>query len=84
MLTVYNSDGEEIASHDDIETEAGDRFSMLEFSPDSSGVYYISASGLIRERTTVGRMKLPCLTNRMTTLILPYGPPRGRAVPGHT
>ena len=45
VLTVYGSDGEEIASHDDIEWEAGDRFSMLEFSPDSSGVYYISASG---------------------------------------
>ena len=45
VLTVYGSGGEEIASHDDIEWEAGDRFSMLEFSPDSSGVYYISASG---------------------------------------
>ena len=45
VLTIYDSDGEEIASNDDIETEALNVFSMLEFSPDSSGVYYISASG---------------------------------------
>ena len=44
VLTIYNSDGEEIASNDDIETEALNVFSMLEFSPDSTGVYYISAS----------------------------------------
>ena len=45
VLTIYDSDGEEIATNDDIETEALNVFSMLEFSPDSSGVYYISASG---------------------------------------
>ena len=45
VLTIYDSDGEEIAYNDDIETEALNVFSMLEFSPDSSGVYYISASG---------------------------------------
>ena len=45
VLTVYDSDGEEIASHDDIEWEALDRFSMLEFTPEYTGTYYLSASG---------------------------------------
>ena len=45
ILTIYDADGEEIATNDDIEVEALNVFSMLEFSPDSSGVYYISASG---------------------------------------
>ena len=45
VLTIYDSDGEEIATNDDIEWEALNVFSMLEFSPDSTGVYYISASG---------------------------------------
>ena len=44
VLTIYDSDGEEIATNDDIEAEALNVFSMLEFSPDSSGLYYISAS----------------------------------------
>ena len=37
VLTIYDSDGEEIASNDDIETEALNVFSMLELSPDSTG-----------------------------------------------
>ena len=45
VLKIFNSEGEEIASNDDIETEALVVFSMLEFSPDSTGVYYIGASG---------------------------------------
>ena len=45
ILTIYDADGEKIATNDDIEVEALNVFSMLEFSPDSSGVYYISASG---------------------------------------
>lgn len=43
VLTIYNSDGKEIASNDDIEVESLNLFSMLEFSPDTTGVYYISA-----------------------------------------
>ena len=45
VLTVYDSDGEEIATHDDIEWEAADRFSMLEFTPEHTDTYYLSASG---------------------------------------
>ena len=45
VLTVYDSDGEEIAANDDIELESDNLYSMLEFSPDSTGVYYISAGG---------------------------------------
>ncbi|MCY4362982.1 MAG: pre-peptidase C-terminal domain-containing protein [Gammaproteobacteria bacterium] len=45
VLTIYDSDGEEIASNDDIEVEALNLFSMLEFTPESSGVYYIGAAG---------------------------------------
>ena len=43
VLTIYDSDGEEIATNDDIELEADNYYSMLEFSPDSTGVYYIGA-----------------------------------------
>ncbi len=45
VLTIYDSDGEEIATNDDIELEALNYFSMLEFTPESSGVYYIGAAG---------------------------------------
>lgn len=45
LLTIYDSDGVEVASNDDIEREALNLFSMVEFSPGSAGVYYISARG---------------------------------------
>ena len=45
VLTIYDSDGEEVASNDDIESEAYNLFSMLEFSPEHSGAYYLSAGG---------------------------------------
>ena len=44
VLTIYDSEGEEVASNDDIESEAYNLFSMLEFSPEHSGAYYLSAS----------------------------------------
>ncbi len=43
ILTIYDLDGEEIAVNDDIELESDNYYSMLEFSPDSTGVYYIGA-----------------------------------------
>ena len=43
VLTIYDSDGEEIAANDDIELESDNYYSMLEFSPDSTGLYYIGA-----------------------------------------
>ena len=43
VLTIYDSDGEEIVSNDDIELESDNYYSMLEFSPDSTGMYYIGA-----------------------------------------
>ena len=45
VLRIYNSAGEQLAHNDDIDTSRGERDSMLEFSPDTTGVYYISASG---------------------------------------
>ena len=45
VLKIFNSEGEEIAFNDDIETESSNLFSMVEFSPDATGAYYISASG---------------------------------------
>ncbi len=45
VLTIYDSNGEEVATNDDIEWEAQNLFSVLEFSPDSTGVYYLSAGG---------------------------------------
>ena len=43
VLKIFNSAGEEVAGNDDIDTGAGDHNSMVTFTPDSSGVYYISA-----------------------------------------
>ena len=45
VLKIFNADGEEVASNDDIEWEAVNLFSRVEFSPDADGEYYISASG---------------------------------------
>ena len=42
-LRVFNAAGEEVAFHDDVDSAALDFSSMLEFSPDTSGVYYLSA-----------------------------------------
>ena len=44
ILTIFNSAGERVARNDDIDTVAGNLNSMVTFSPDSSGIYYISAS----------------------------------------
>ena len=44
ILEVFNSDGERVARNDDIDTAGGNLNSMVTFTPDSSGVYYISAS----------------------------------------
>ena len=45
VLRIYNSAGEEVAFNDDIDADAREFDSMVEFSPDTTGVYYISASG---------------------------------------
>ena len=44
VLKIFNSDGEEVAYNDDIDTDAVHINSMVEFSPDTTGDYYISAS----------------------------------------
>ena len=44
VLKVFNSDGKEVACNDDIDTAAVQVNSMVEFSPDTTGDYYISAS----------------------------------------
>ena len=43
MLKVFNAAGQEVASNDDIEWQALELFSMLTFTPDESGTYYLSA-----------------------------------------
>ena len=43
VLKIFNSAREEVAGNDDIDTGAGNHNSMVTFTPDSSGVYYISA-----------------------------------------
>ena len=45
VLKLYNPVGEELAHNDDIDTDAREVDSILEFSPDATGVYYVSASG---------------------------------------
>ena len=44
ILTVYNAAGERVARNDDVDQAAGNLHSRLSFTPDSSGVYYLSAS----------------------------------------
>lgn len=44
ILRVYNSSGEQVAMNDDADPDAGNRFSMLEFTPESGGAYYIGAA----------------------------------------
>ncbi len=50
VLTIYDSEGQEVASNDDIENESYNLFSMLEFSPEHTGAYYLSASGYPSQR----------------------------------
>ena len=48
ILTLYNAAGEQLAHNDDIDLDAGNRYSMLTFTPDSDGTYYISAAAYTR------------------------------------
>lgn len=43
LLRIYNAAGEQVAVNDDVDRAAGNLDSMLRFSPQSSGVYYLSA-----------------------------------------
>ena len=43
ILRVFNSAGEQVAVNDDTDFAAGQRDSRISFTPDSSGVYYLSA-----------------------------------------
>ena len=44
ILRIYNSAGVRVAMNDDVDRSAGNLFSMLDFTPESSGTYYISAT----------------------------------------
>ena len=44
VLRIYNAAGQQVAISDDVDRAAGNLDSELRFSPESSGVYYISAS----------------------------------------
>ena len=43
ILRIYNAAGVQVAMNDDVDLDAGNLFSMVNFSPGSSGTYYISA-----------------------------------------
>ena len=43
VLRIYNPAGEQVAVNDDADFDAGELNSMLNFSPEASGVYYLSA-----------------------------------------
>ena len=43
VLRIYNDAGQQVAMNDDVDRAAGNLDSELRFSPESSGVYYISA-----------------------------------------
>ena len=44
ILTLYDADGERLARNDDIDQPAGNLNSQLTVTPESDGVYYISAA----------------------------------------
>ena len=44
ILRIYNAAGEQVAINDDVDRAAGNLDSMLRFSPESNGTYYICAS----------------------------------------
>ncbi len=43
ILRIYDAGGQQVAMNDDVDRAAGNLGSELRFSPESSGVYYISA-----------------------------------------
>ena len=47
ILKIYNSAGELVASNDDVDIGTGNLNSMVTYSPDSSGTFYISASSYV-------------------------------------
>ena len=62
MLKVFNAAGREVASHDDIEWEALELFSMLAFTPEASGVYYLSAAAVpLRDLDNTGAYRITVL-----------------------
>ena len=44
ILKIYNLAGDQVAINDDVDLAAGNLFSMVSFTLDSSGTYYISAT----------------------------------------
>ena len=44
ILKIYNSDGEQVDMNDDVDLAAGNLFSMLNFTPESGGTYYIGVA----------------------------------------
>ena len=44
ILKIFNSAGEQVAYNDDVDLATGKLNSMVTFSPDATGVYYISSS----------------------------------------
>ncbi len=43
ILKIYNSAGQQVAVNDDVDIAAGNLFSMVTFTPDNTGVYYLGA-----------------------------------------
>ena len=54
VLRIYNAAGQQVAINDDVDRAAGNLDSELRFSPESSGVYYISASSYSANPNQVG------------------------------
>ena len=44
VLRIFNSAGEQVAYNDDVDLETGKLNSTVTYSPDTTGIYYISAS----------------------------------------
>ena len=73
VLKIFNSEGEEIAFNDDIETESLNLFSMVEFSADATGAYYISGSGYLgRYRDNTGTYVVTVFDEEDNHIETPY------------
>ena len=73
MLKVYNAAGKEVASNDDIEWEALELSSMLGFTPDESGVYYLSAAAVpLRDLDNTGAYRLTLTDEEDNTADTPH------------
>ena len=69
VLRIYSSAGEQVGFHDDVDYAVGKVNSMLTFSPDATGVYFLSG-GACRDNPTQDNSGRYQVAVMMLTLII--------------